>query len=116
MVEPAEIEANLAKIGLPAAYWDALVSAEDAQRKKPAPDIFLAAARKLNAQPSRCVVVEDAVNGVEAAKAAGMRCVAVAQTFPREKLGAADLVKESLAAVSPEDLLGQRTTAASTGC
>ena len=82
-----KIEANLHKIGLPPAEWDAIVSAEDVDHKKPAPDIFLAAARKLGVPPEGCVVVEDAVNGVQAAKAAGMRCVAVAQTFPGGEAG-----------------------------
>lgn len=99
-----KISANLDKIGLPAQTWDAVVSGEDVHLKKPAPDIFLTAARKLGAAPSECVVVEDAVNGVLAAKAAGMRCVAVAQTFAPEKLIAADLVRSSIAAVSLQDL------------
>ena len=99
-----KIEANLRKIGLPPAEWNAIVSAEDVTHKKPAPDIFLAAARKLGVPPDRCVVIEDAVNGVQAAKAAGMRCVAVTHTFPAEKLAAADLVRSALAEVSLKDL------------
>jgi len=101
-----KIEANLRKIGLPPAEWNAIVSAEDVTHKKPAPDIFLAAARKLGVPPHRCVVIEDAVNGVQAAKAAGMRCVAVAHTFPAEKLAAADSVRPALAEVSLKDLGG----------
>src|SRR5689334_3011353 len=79
-----KIEANLHQIALPTPEWDAVVSAEDVQKKKPAPDIFLVAARKLRLPVSACVVIEDAVNGVQAAKAAGMRCVAVAHTFAPE--------------------------------
>lgn len=101
-----KIQSNLAKIGLPPAEWDALVSAEDVEKKKPAPDIFLAAAAKLHLRPSQCVVVEDAVNGIQAAKAAGMRCVAVAQTFPAEKLAAADLVKAAISEISLKELAG----------
>lgn len=101
-----KIEANLRKIGLPPHTWDTVVSAEDVQHKKPAPDIFLAAARKLNTPGSQCVVVEDAVNGVQAARAAGMRCLAVAQTFPAERLSGADLVRPSIAVVTMADLLG----------
>jgi HAD superfamily hydrolase (TIGR01509 family) len=101
-----KIEANLHQIGLPPARWDAVVSAEDVLNKKPAPDIFLAASRKLNLEPRQCVVIEDAINGVQAAIAAGMRCVAVTQTFPAEKLTAADLVKPTLAEVSLDDLTG----------
>ncbi len=99
-----KIEANLRQIGLPPAEWDTLVSAEDVAKKKPAPDIFLAAARKLGLPPAACVVIEDAVNGVQAAKAAGMRCIAVAQTFPAEKLNGADVVRPTMAEVSLTDL------------
>jgi HAD superfamily hydrolase (TIGR01509 family) len=101
-----KIEANLNKIGLPPAGWDAIVCAEDVTHKKPAPDIFLAAATKLSLAPADCVVIEDAVNGIQAAKAAGMRCVAVAQTFAQDKLRMADEVRVSIASVSLEDLRG----------
>lgn len=99
-----KIEANLRKIGLPPDDWNAIVCAEDVTHKKPAPDIFLAAARKLGLPSESCVVVEDAINGVEAAKAAGMRCVAVAQTFPADQLAGADLVRKTVAEVSLADL------------
>lgn len=99
-----KIVANLRQIGLPPEDWDALVTAEDVVHKKPAPDIFLAAARQLEVNPTQCVVIEDAVNGVQAAKAAGMRCVAVAQTFPAERLGLADLVRSSIRKVTLDDL------------
>ncbi len=102
-----KIEANLRQIGLPPEWWDAVISAEDAVHKKPAPDLFLAAARKLGAEPSECVVIEDAVNGVQAALAARMRCVAVAQTFPAERLAAATLVRGTVAEVSMMDLRGE---------
>ena len=101
-----KIEANLEKIDLPRGQWNAVISAEDVVNKKPAPDIFLAAARKLGMAPEECAVIEDAINGVEAAKAAGMRCVAVAQTFPAEKLARADLVRRTIAEVSVRDLTG----------
>lgn len=101
-----KIEANLNTIGLPPALWDAVVSAEDVVHKKPAPDIFLAAARKLGLGPADCVVVEDAVNGVQAAKAAGMRCLAVAQSFPESHLRAADLVRKRISDITLPDLRG----------
>jgi len=100
-----KIEANLGKIGLPPAGWDAVVSAEDAVRKKPAPDLFLVAAHRLGVLPADCVVIEDAPNGVRAAKAAGMRCIAVAQTFPPACLDGADLVRASVADVTLSDLV-----------
>jgi HAD superfamily hydrolase (TIGR01509 family) len=101
-----KIEANLVQIGLPPAEWDAVICAEDVVHKKPAPDIFLAGAKQLGRQPGECVVVEDAVNGIQAAKAAGMRCLAVAQSFPADRLGAADLVRADVAEVTLEDLTG----------
>lgn len=101
-----KISANLEQIGLPQAFWNAVVSGDDVTAKKPAPEIFLAAAAKLRTPASECVVVEDAVNGVQAAKAAGMRCVAVAQTFPAQRLGLADLVRPTIATVSLSDLTG----------
>jgi HAD superfamily hydrolase (TIGR01509 family) len=101
-----KIEANLRKIGLPPDSWDAIVTGEDVDRRKPEPDIFLAAARRLGLPPHCCVVVEDAINGIQAAKAAGMRCVAVAQTFPAGRLVEADVVRASIADVTLADLEG----------
>ncbi|HNX36142.1 MAG TPA: HAD-IA family hydrolase [Kiritimatiellia bacterium] len=99
-----KVDANLRKIGLPAASWQAVVTAEDVERRKPDPAIFLKAAARLGVEPARCTVIEDAVNGIAAAKAAGMRCVAVATTFPAEKLTQADVVRASIAEVTLADL------------
>jgi beta-phosphoglucomutase len=99
-----KIDANLKKIGLPPERWDAIVSAEDVTNKKPAPDIFLTAASKLGLAASECVVIEDAVNGVQAAKAAGMRCIAVAHTFAPENLASADMIRSGIAEIRIEDL------------
>ncbi|MEI7899014.1 MAG: HAD-IA family hydrolase [bacterium] len=100
-----KIDANLRKIGLPPEMWQAVVTAEDVERRKPDPALFLKAAERLGAVPSECTVVEDAVNGIAAAKAAGMRCVAVASTFPAGLLGQADLVRASIVEVTLSDLL-----------
>ncbi|MGV8908830.1 MAG: HAD family hydrolase [Propionicimonas sp.] len=70
------IDASLAAVGL-AEYFDVRVSAEEVPLGKPAPDVFLEAARRLGVPPESCVVVEDAVPGMLAALAAGMRCVAI---------------------------------------
>ena len=99
-----KVRANLEAIRLPIQFWDAVITGEDVIHKKPAPDIFLAAAAKLNVGSGQCVVVEDAVNGVQAAKAAGMRCVAVATSFPTDQLLAADVVRDSVAEASLSDL------------
>lgn len=101
-----KVVANLEKIGLPPESWNALVTGEDVVAKKPAPDIFLKAAEKLGAEAGQCVVIEDAVNGIRAATSAGMRCVAVAQTFPAECLKTADVVRLRISEVTLQDLLG----------
>ena len=101
-----KIEANLNKIGLPPQTWQAIVTAEDVEHRKPDPAIFLKAAQRLGVNPSACTVVEDAVNGIAAAKAAGMRCVAVASTFPAQALSQADLVRPTIREISPGDLEG----------
>ena len=59
------------------AHLGAVVGMEDTTRGKPDPQVFLVAAQKLGVEPSRCVVFEDAVAGVQAARAGGMRCIAV---------------------------------------
>ncbi len=105
--DAVKINANLRKIGLPPEDWDAIVTGEDVERRKPHPDIFLRAAHKLSLPPDQCVVVEDAVNGIQAAKTAGMRCVAVAQTFPADQLQEADFVRRSLRDVTIADLTGR---------
>lgn len=99
-----KVEANLLAIGLPPPGWDAIVTAEHVTHRKPAPDIFLAASRALGVPPERCTVVEDAINGIEAAKAAGMRCIAVAQSFSAAELRRADRVCPSIAALTLADL------------
>jgi HAD superfamily hydrolase (TIGR01509 family) len=99
-----KVNANLQKMGLPREFWDAVVWAEDVENKKPAPDIFLSAAKKLGVRPSDCVVIEDAVNGVQAAHAAGMMCIAVAQTFPADRLQDADLIREKISDIQVSDL------------
>jgi beta-phosphoglucomutase family hydrolase len=75
----------------------AIVTGDDVERGKPAPDIYLKAADLLNVLPKECIVFEDAVNGVEAGKAAGMRVIAVPTRYTvRNDFSKADLVVESL--------------------
>jgi HAD superfamily hydrolase (TIGR01509 family) len=69
--------------------FDAIAGAEDAPRGKPAPDIYLAAARRLGVRPEECVAFEDAANGVLSARAAGMHAAAVTTTTTPEALRAA---------------------------
>jgi HAD superfamily hydrolase (TIGR01509 family) len=99
-----KVRANLEKIGLPIQFWDTVVTGEAVLNKKPAPDIFLTAAQRLGVHPAECVVVEDAVNGLQAAKGAGMRCVMVATTFPSDQLVGADVVRYNIPDVLLSDL------------
>jgi HAD superfamily hydrolase (TIGR01509 family) len=102
-----KVEANLETVlGIPLKKFSAIVTGEDVVRRKPHPDIFLEAARRLGLSSDVCCVVEDAIHGVEAAKTAGMRCVAVATSFPAEALAAAgaDLVRSAIAEITLDDL------------
>jgi beta-phosphoglucomutase len=92
-------------------YFDAYVTGQDVTNGKPAPDTFLKAAEKLSLGADRCVVVEDAVQGVEAGKAAGMPVVAVTTTRKRADLHRADIIVDSLAQLQARqfiDLLRNR--------
>jgi beta-phosphoglucomutase len=102
-----KVEANLTNVlRVPLELFAAVVTGEDVFRRKPHPDIFLEAARRIDVPPEACCVIEDALNGVEAAKAAGMRCVAVTTSFPVEALTAAgaDVVRAAIREVTLEDL------------
>jgi HAD superfamily hydrolase (TIGR01509 family) len=83
----------------------ATVSSEEVPRGKPAPDVYLEAARRLGVAPEACAAVEDSHNGIRSAKAAGMRVVAIPNpSFPPgpEALAEADVVLDSLAELTPE--------------
>ena len=86
-------------------YFDACVSGEQVKHGKPAPDTFLMAAEELGLPPGRCAVVEDAVQGVDAGRAAGMPVAAVTTTRKRADLAMADIVVDSLAELDAEDFV-----------
>jgi len=90
----ANIDALIDELGL-RAYFDAIVPGADLPGK-PEPVLFLKAAGLLHIPPEHCVVIEDAVAGVAAAKRAGMKCIAVMTTNEAEALSAADLIVERL--------------------
>jgi beta-phosphoglucomutase len=81
--------------------FGAVVSGADVTRGKPDPQVFALAAERLGVRAADCVVVEDAIHGVEAARRAGMKCVALTGTSNREDLRQADLVVDSLREISP---------------
>ncbi len=85
-------------------YFDCIVTESDVAEGKPSPESFLLAAKTLNVPPANCVVIEDAVAGVSAARRAGMRCVAVTTTHPGRSLGQADIVVDSLEEASAAQL------------
>ncbi len=105
-----KVTCNLECIGVDLSLFDAIVTGSDVTRKKPAPDIFLKAAEKLGVIPADCIVAEDAVSGILAAKAAGMTAIAVTTSFSEEALAeaGADRITDDLAVLSgfAEEILG----------
>ncbi len=87
-------EARLRHVGLP--FPPVLITADEPQAGKPAPDAYLLAAGQLGVEAADCVVIEDSPVGVEAGKAAAMRVVGVASTHPAEQLTRADVVVNTL--------------------
>jgi beta-phosphoglucomutase-like phosphatase (HAD superfamily) len=110
-----EIEAILERTGLRDCFG-IIVSSEDVTRCKPDPEPFLTALARLNAhrsvagrngpplRPAECLVVEDSLHGVCAARAAGMRCLAVTNSYPAEALARASRVVKTLEGLEPADL------------
>lgn len=72
------------------------INGNDVKNKKPDPELFLLAAERMSIKPENCVVLEDAPNGVQAAKAAGAKCIAVTNSTTAENLKNADLICHSL--------------------
>lgn len=94
------MERNLSLFGIDT-YFDSFTTANDVVHSKPNPQIYLLAAKKLNSAPKECVVIEDAVNGVLAAKRAGMRCIGITNTFPKQTLeeAGADYVVDDISGI-----------------
>ncbi len=97
---------NLSEINLTPADFDACVNGLDVTHKKPHPEIFLLAAKRLNLPPQQCLVVEDAINGVQAAEAAGAKCLGLTTSFSVGQLRAAgaDFTAADFNSVPPEVL------------
>ena len=89
------------------------ITGDDVENPKPDPEVYLRTASKLSLFPTQCVVIEDSVAGLHAAKAASMRCIAVTNTFPGEQLRDADRIVDSLEDVSVTMLYDLVTDAAS---
>jgi beta-phosphoglucomutase len=86
-------------------YFQAIATGQEVTEGKPSPQIFLLAAKRLNVDPVYCIVIEDAVAGVKAAKSGGMLCIAVTNTHPASSLSKADLVVDSLEKVDIKTLI-----------
>ncbi|CAM8917988.1 unnamed protein product [Rhodiola kirilowii] len=102
-----KVDANLAAASLPLSLFDAIVSADAFENLKPAPDIFLAASKILGVPTDECIVIEDALAGVQAAKAAQMRCIAVTTTLSEESLLPAGptLIRKAIGDISIHDVV-----------
>ena len=81
-------------------YFPKIIAAEDVSKGKPDPQVFLLAAQKLHLSPDRCIVFEDAFVGIQAAKAGGMKVVAVTTTHLASELTKADMVVNQLDEIS----------------
>jgi beta-phosphoglucomutase-like phosphatase (HAD superfamily) len=90
------MEINLRAMGLREDEFDAVINGLEVARKKPFPDIYILAAERIGLTPAECLVVEDAVSGIKAAKAAGCKCLAVLTSFQASDLTEADWICDSL--------------------
>jgi HAD superfamily hydrolase (TIGR01509 family) len=99
-----KMEINLRAMGLTSESFNSTVNGLEVERKKPFPDIYIKASENLGLKPEECLVVEDAVSGVRAAKAAGCKCLAVTTSFERKSLSEADWICDSLLNVPEESL------------
>ena len=86
-------------------YFKTIITAADVRNGKPSPDVFLIASEKLQIVPSNCVVIEDAPVGIEAAKNAGMKCIALTTTHSTKDLLVADLVIKDLSKIQVEEIV-----------
>ncbi|MHA1285619.1 MAG: HAD family hydrolase, partial [Promethearchaeota archaeon] len=84
--------------------FDVIITAADVDKSKPHPDVFLKVSEKLNISPDKCIVIEDAPVGIEAARRAGMRSIALTTTHDYKELIDADLVVKDLSYVSIDDI------------
>lgn len=95
-------------LGRPVDLFDRVLEGDGVRAAKPDPDIYIAAAQSLGLRPHECIAIEDAVNGIRAAKAAGMPVIAVATTEEREALSESDAVFSSFADMDPDRIAAGR--------
>ncbi len=99
-----KMKTNLHEIGIPVSTFNATVNGLEVERKKPYPDIYLEAAKRLGVSPVNCLVVEDALSGEKSGKAAGCKVLAITGSFKAEEFLLADWKAEHLGLAPPECL------------
>jgi HAD superfamily hydrolase (TIGR01509 family) len=102
--DEVKMRINLRETGLKEEFFDTLVNGLEVIHKKPHPEIYLLAANRLKLDPKDCLVVEDAISGMKAARAAGCRCLAITSSFSAEEFDQADWVVPDLSA-APEECI-----------
>lgn len=102
---PENVELALSEMGV-ARLFSACVTSRDVTRGKPHPEVFLKAAERIDVDPARCVVIEDAPSGIEAALAAGCAAVGLTSHHPRERLAHAHAVIDALTELTAQELRG----------
>ena len=103
--DEVKMKSNLYEIGIPVETFDAAVNGLMIKNKKPDPEIFITAANHLGLRAEDCLVVEDAINGVESGKRAGSKVLGIMSSFTREQLKEADWIVENLSNYPPEVFL-----------
>lgn len=94
--DEVKMRINLRETGLKEDLFDTLVNGLEVEHKKPHPEIYLLAAKRLGLDPGECLVVEDALSGMKAARAAGCKCLAITSSFAAEEFDQADWVVKDL--------------------
>jgi beta-phosphoglucomutase-like phosphatase (HAD superfamily) len=93
-------------------HFEIIVSADEVINCKPDPEVFIEALRRLNnldsvsekISPQECLVIEDSTSGIKAAHSAGMKCIAITNSYAAEKLSEAELIKQSLKGIYLEEI------------
>jgi beta-phosphoglucomutase len=94
--DEVKMRINLLETGLDADLFDTLVNGLEVEHKKPHPEIYLLAAKRLGLNPKDCLVVEDALSGMKAAKTAGCKCLAITSSFSAADFTEADWIVKDL--------------------
>jgi len=102
--DEVKVKINLRETGIDEKLFGVLLNGQDVRHRKPDPEIYLKAAQMLGVSPEACLVIEDALSGVTAAKAAGCKCLALTTSFSPSDLKDADWIAENLA-LAPDECL-----------